>query len=107
MQLTNTNIIQYINNLDEVFGMGCKLPGRVGYTMRQNRKKLMEDYSNYEKEFAQIEYEKDSKQWNIEVQELLKGESEVNIAKINPELIMDYDVDPRIFELLGFMLDEK
>lgn len=104
MQMTNRAIISAINGLEGISNM--TLPGRIGYTIKQNKKNLIEAYSPYNDELNAIEYEKDSPEWESAVGELLAAEVEVPIAKVSPEPLFNAEYPAALFDALDFMLEE-
>lgn len=106
MKLKNKEIIAAIDNFENLNKAGLKLPGRVGFTIKQNKKKLLAEYRDYLEELNGIDAEKDSQEWKDTTNELLEAESEVAIAKVSPELLFDQDYEPILFDILDFMLEE-
>lgn len=106
MKLKNKEIIAAIDNFESLNKAGIKLPGRIGFTIKQNKKKLLAEYGDYLEELNGIEAEKDSQEWKEITNELLEAETEVPIAKVFPELLFDQDYEPILFDILDFMLEE-
>ena len=106
MKLKNKEIIAAIDNFESLNKAGIKLPGRIGFTIRQNKKKIIAEYMEYLEELNGIEAEKNSKEWKEITNELLEAETEVAIAKVSPELLFDQDYEPILFDILDFMLEE-
>lgn len=106
MKLKNKEIIAAIDNFESLNKAGIKLPGRIGFTIRQNKKKIIAEYMEYLEELNSIEAEKDSQEWKEITNELLEAETEVAIAKVSPELLFDQDYEPMLFDILDFMLEQ-
>lgn len=106
MKLKNREIINIINQLESVNKAGIQMPGQIGYTMKQNKKRLLTEYSAYEESLNAIEADKDSPEWQEQVTDLLNAEAEVPIATVDPSLLFAKDYDPVLFEALDFMLEE-
>lgn len=106
MKLKNKEIIAVIDNFENLNKAGIKLPGRVGFTIKQNKKKIIVEYRDYLEELNAIEAKTDSPEWKEITNELLEAEVEVPIAKVSPELLFDQDYEPILFDILDFMLED-
>ncbi|MEG1433025.1 hypothetical protein [Eubacterium sp.] len=106
MKLKNQQVVQYINNLESLGKMGLRLPGRIGYTIKQNKKKLIEAYTPYFMDLQAIEEKLGTIEYDEQVKELLEADVEVPIATTSPEPMFHLDLDPALFDLLDFMLED-
>jgi len=89
MKLKNKEIIAAIDNFENLNKAGIKLPGRIGFTIKQNKKKLLAEYGDYLEELNGIEAEKDSQEWKEITNELLEAETEVYLLRmVFPELAL-------------------
>lgn len=105
MRLANKTIIAHINNILAVDEMALKLPGRIGYTMAQNKKRLMAAYNEYLQAKNEIDRNDDKEAHDADLSELLEAEVEVAVTVVSPEPLFAETYEPKIFELLDFMLE--
>ena len=104
MQLSNLDIINAINGIGKVKEIGINLPGRVGYTIKQNSKSLIQAYQAYISE--RNGYNKDAVDWKESINELLSAEVEIPIAIIRPDILFDGEYPTELFDYLDFMIKE-
>ena len=107
MKLKNRDVINYIINIVEVENLHYELPGRIGYTMKQNKKKLLEAYNPYKECLDELVEGESQDEYKEEVNELLNADVDVGIATTSAEPLFHLELDSNVFEFLDFMLCDE
>lgn len=105
MRFTNADIIAAINSIEDIIKDDTPLPGKVGWTMKQNKKRLLNEYQSYDESLKSIEADQNSGEWRTQVADLLAAETEVPIATVKPDLLFEKEYAPKVFDALDFMLE--
>lgn len=110
--MTNLEIINHINSLNEFVSKDKSIPGKLGYAISRNIKIMMDEYNIYAEERKKILNGESESEISAEkmqqIQEILEVDVDLNLIKIDSTVMDRCDnLSAKDWLALEFMIKEE